>query len=71
MLLQLGPQLRLVRRLNAASTTDNWTARDIACLASSLLIAFDGPGTDAEDASGLRLRHPLVNGAKQMGPEVV
>jgi hypothetical protein len=71
LLLQLCPQLSLVHRCDAASPSDNRPASDITGLAPSLLIAFNTPRTDAEDASGLRLRHPLVDGAKQMGPEVV
>jgi hypothetical protein len=69
--LQLCPQRGFLRRTDVAAASRNRAGLDIASLPPPLLIALYRPGTDAEDASGLRLRHPLVNGAKQMGPEVV
>jgi hypothetical protein len=71
MLIQLSPQLSILRRADVPWPSGDRASLHVPGLPSALLGAFDGSRAHAEDASGLRLRHPLVHGAKQMGPEVV
>jgi hypothetical protein len=71
MQLQLSPQLSIMDWADVPGPSDDRANLHVPGLPAALLVAFDGPRADAEDACGLRLRRPLVYGAKQMGPEVI
>jgi hypothetical protein len=71
MLVQLSPQFSIMDWADVSWPSGDRARLYVPGLPAALLVAFDRPRADAEDASGLRLRRPLVYGAKQMGPEVV
>jgi hypothetical protein len=71
MLVQLSPQFSILCRTDVPWPSGDRARLHVSGLSSSLLVAFDRLRADAEDASGLRLRRPLVHGAKQVRPEVV